>query len=156
VLAIDAASAERRASVEVDLVGPDAVDLDLEVEDGSVIVQGFEGEHRLVGAQIVTTRLMGAVVAEASQAGMDLEVWPWLDGGVEISSRAGDVVLRLPYGGDYAVEVWGDDLYEMYVTDLGFTASIAEPGYFNGTVGAGSIPVRVTVQGGAFELLEAF
>lgn len=154
-LSLTATTPEPGCTVEYDVVGPQDVDVEVSV-DGLVDVESIRGHHVLRGSQVVGYRMYGSLTASSTMSGMDVEVWPDASSTVTLDSTAGDVVLRLPYGLDYDVQVLGDPSFEMYVTDLGFSTSQAEAGYFAGIVGSGTVPVRVTLQGGSFQLIEAF
>jgi len=148
-------SVYRRAWVTLDLAGPAQLDLDLQVDRGSVDVEQVEGTHTITADRITSVQLAGSMDLHATSGGMDVDVWPADDGQVQLDSSAGDVVLRLAWGRPYDVEVIGDPAYDMQIEDLGFQGTFSEPGYFSGTVGDGSIPVSVYVNGGSFELLES-
>lgn len=150
------ATAGDRAEVDFDVVGPDVMDTEVTVERGGAHLENVEGTHVVTASRITSRQLIGDVDLVAESGGMNVEIWPYVDGTVLLDSRSGDVSLYLPYGGDYDVEVVGDPAYELFVTDLGFHTSFLDVGYFRGTVGDGSILVSVTVTGGAFELLESF
>lgn len=155
ILEVTATSEYNRASVDVDVRGPDVMDLDVEVERGTVHLAEVEGTHLVTAGRVTSQALIGSVDLLALSGGMDVEVWPFEGGNVQIESTAGDAVLRLPYGGAYDVVVYGDPAYEMLIEELGWSESYAEPGFYSGRVGDGSILVTVYVTGGSFELLES-
>lgn len=152
---LTATSAYRRAWTTLNLSTPAQIDLDLQVDHGSVDAEQIDGNHTIVADRITAVHLSGSVDLTANSGGMDVDVWPAADGHVQIDSVAGDVVLRLPLGLPYDVQVIGDPSYGMQIEDLGFQGSLSQPGFFSGTVGDGSIPVMVYVNGGSFELLQS-
>ncbi len=152
---LTATSTAKRAWTALDVVGPTVLDLDVDVRRGSVHVEAVAGEHVIRADRITARRLEGTAELRASSGGMDVDLRPDAGGRVQIESSAGDVVLRLPWGLPYDIEVIGDPGYGMYIEELGFHATFSEPGYFAGTVGDGSIQVAVFVNGGSFQLLEA-
>jgi hypothetical protein len=154
-LYVDATSEFKRARVDLDVSGPSVLNLDVLAERGSVHLEEVEGEHIVSADRITSRQLIGDCDLLARSGGMDVDIWPFLEGRVILESTAGDVVLRLPYSGQYDIEVIGDPAYEMYIEDLGFHSDFFEPGYFAGIVGDGSIEVTVYVNGGSFELLES-
>jgi hypothetical protein len=154
-LHLDATSEFKRARVDLDVSGPSVLDLDVLAERGSVHMEEVEGEHVITADRVTSRQLIGDCDLLARSGGMDVDIWPFLEGRVILESTAGDVVLRLPYSGQYDIEVIGDPAYEMYIEDLGFHSDFFEPGYFAGVVGDGSIEVTVYVNGGSFELLES-
>jgi len=154
-LVLEATSEFDRARVDLDVSGPSVLDLDVYAERGSVHVEEVEGDHVVTADRITSRQLIGNCDLLARSGGMDVDIWPFLEGRVILESTAGDVVLRLPYSGQYDIEVIGDPAYDMYIEDLGFHSDFFEPGYFAGVVGDGSIEVTVYVNGGSFELLES-
>jgi hypothetical protein len=154
-LVVEATSVQRRASVDIDVFGPSVVDLNITANQGVVTLVDVEGTHIVQAGRIQTTRLRGSVQLTGTGGGIDAEVYPFLDGSVTVEGTSGDVIVRLPFGGNYDVEILGDPDFEMFVSEFGFVGSIAQPGYFTGVAGDGSIPVRITAQGGSVQLLEA-
>jgi len=154
-LHLDATSEFKRARVDLDVSGPSVLDLDVYAERGSVHMEEVEGEHIITADRVTSRQLIGNCDLLARSGGMDVDIWPYLEGRVILESTAGDVVLRLPYSGQYDIEVIADPAYEMYIEDLGFHSDFFEPGYFAGVVGDGSIEVTVYVNGGSFQLLES-
>ena len=155
-LVVRTRSGHRRGTVDVDLLVPPAMDLAIVTQQGSVTLADVEGVHRIDGGRIQTIRLRGSVDLNSSFGGVDAEIYPYVDGVVNVDSNGGDVIVRLPFGGNYDVEILGDPDFEMFVSEFGFVGSIAQPGFFSGVVGDGSIRVRITAQGGSVQILEAF
>lgn len=154
-LVVEATSVQRRASVDVEVLGPPTVDLDITANQGVVSLVDVQGTHLVQAGRIQATRLRGTVDLTSTGGGIDVEIYPFLDGSVTIEGTSGDVIVRLPFGGNYDVEILGDPDFEMFVSEFGFVGSIAQPGYFTGVAGDGSIPVRIVAQGGSVQLLEA-
>lgn len=154
-LVVEATTVQRRASVDVEVFGPSVVDLDIIANQGVVTLVDVEGTHVVEAGRVQTTRLRGSVDLTGTGGGVDAEVYPYLNGSVTVQSTSGDVIVRLPFGGNYDVEILGDPDFEMFVSEFGFVGSIAQPGYFTGVAGDGSTPVRITAQGGSVQLLEA-
>ncbi len=154
-LLVEATSVQRRASVDVDVFGPSVVDLNITANQGVVTLVDVEGTHIIQAGRIQTTRLRGSVQLTGTGGGIDAEIYPFFDGSVTVEGTSGDVIVRLPFGGNYDVEILGDPDFEMFVSEFGFVGSIAQPGFFTGVAGDGSIPVRITAQGGSVQLLEA-
>jgi len=152
---LESTSESKRTWVDLEVTGPSAIDLDLLVERGSLSVEGVTGHHLLTADRITSRALGGSVDLLATSGGLDVDIWPEPNGEVLLESAAGDVILRLPYGGPYDIEVVGDPAWDMIIDDLGFQTDYQEPGYFTGTVGDGSIRVIVYLNGGAFQLVES-
>ncbi|MFT6159102.1 MAG: hypothetical protein ACJAZO_004667 [Myxococcota bacterium] len=154
-LVVEAQSVQRRASVDVEVFGPSVVDLNIIANQGVVTLMDVEGTHVVQAGRIQTTRLRGSVRLTGTGGGIDAEIYPFFNGSIVVEGTSGDVIVRLPFGGNYDVEILGDPDFEMFVSEFGFVGSIAQPGYFTGVAGDGSIPVRITAQGGSVQLLEA-
>lgn len=152
-LAIDTQSDHGR--VDLDIQGPDRIDVDAFLGDGTVELYDLEAEQLRADASYITTRAVIGDVDFRSSGGMDVEIWPYNDGTIDLDSNGGNVILALPYGGDYSLEVWGDPSETMTVADLGFRDSYLGEGYFSGLVNAGTIRVIVHVTGGSFQLIES-
>lgn len=152
---LETSSEFRRSWADLEVTGPAVVDLDVWVERGSLHVDGVAGRHLLTADRITTRALAGTVDLLATAGGMDVDVRPDPTGEVLLESAAGDVILRLPYGAPYDVEVIGDPAWDMIIADLGFHTEYEEAGYFAGTVGDGSIRVVVYLNGGSFQLAES-
>jgi hypothetical protein len=131
------------------------MDTDILTKSGSVYLEYVEGYHTVTATSIVSTQLIGDVVFVSTGGGMDVEIWPYVDGRVFLESSGGTVDLYLPYGGDYDVEIWGDIEYGVTVTDLGFDQFYQAEDYFAGERGTGAITVEVYASGGAVNLYEA-
>lgn len=143
-----------RASMDIDVSGPFAMNLDVLVHKGSADFEDAEGDHIITADRVTAYGLVGNADILARSGGLEVELWPWDDADVVLESSAGNAVIWLPYGLDYDLEVIGDPSYEMYVDNLGFESDIFEPGYFYGAAGDGSVRVTVFVDNGSTELLE--
>lgn len=148
-------SDSRRAGVDFDVLGPQRIDIDAVTLEGTIDIDNVEGVHTLTGSRVFGTRVIGDVDAYADWRGMDIEIYPYLDGNVTLQSDGGDLTLLLPYGADYDIEVFADPNYTNTVTDLGFDSLYIQPDYVGASRGRGEIRVSVVVTGGAFTLLEA-
>ena len=145
-----------QAGVDFEIEGPIEMDTEIDLSDGTAHLIGLEGVHTIRADRIVTEELAGDAFLEATDDGIDAEIWPYDDGDIVIDSTYGDVVLRLPWGADYDLVVWGDDSYEMEIADLGLENEMFGAGYYEGSYGTESITVTVNVTGGSFTLLESF
>ena len=156
VLEVVGRTSYRRAGIDFDLLGPDVMDMDVVSRDGNVYLEDVAGYHIVTADEIVSTRLIGDVDFYANE-GMDVEIWPFEDGFVTLDSVGGDVVLYLPYGGDYDMQVWADPEYGLEITELGFDNFYLSPvgDYFAGSRGTESIEITVYLSGGSFSLLES-
>lgn len=144
-------SGSSASSVDFRIWGPEALNLDLRAEGGTVHASNVVGDHTLVGASVYASQVKGDVEIEAGSGGVDAEIWPYQGGTVTIHA-SGSVELELPWGGDYDLQVWGDPDYPMDVADLGFSNVVANPGYFAGRRGPGTTRIDVYVEGGTFTL----
>jgi hypothetical protein len=149
-------SDHRKGGVDVDVRGPSVVHLDLITLDGTVYMSDAVGTHVVTASRIEATALAGDADLYATNNGMDVELWPYDDGVIRLDSVGGDVILSLPYGADYDIQVWADGEYGLDVAELGFDNFYMAPDYFAGSRGTESIDVKVYVTGGSFSLLESF
>jgi hypothetical protein len=156
VFHVQETSEYKQARVDFDIAGPPALDTDIELLRGDIDLESLVGDHLVTADYITARRLEGSVDFLSRSRGMDVDVWPDEGGSVYLESTAGSVVLRLPYGGNYDIEVIADPDYDMVVADLGFNTDYSELGYFTGVSGDGSVRVMVYVNGGSFELLESW
>ena len=144
-------SGSSSSSVSFRIWGPEALDLDLRAEGGTVHASNVVGDHILVAGAVYADQLKGDVEIEAGSGGVHAEIWPYEGGTVTIHAE-GSVDLELPWGGDYDLQVWGDPEYPIDVADLGFSHVVANPGYFAGRRGPGTTRIDVYVAGGGFTL----
>jgi hypothetical protein len=86
---------------------------------------------------------------------MSVEIYPDFGSLIVLQAVDGDIVLGLPFGLQYDLEVSGDWDYPMDVADLGFDAVTITPGYFASLTGGGNVVVQVFIDGGGFYLYEA-
>ena len=154
-LVIQSQSRERRASVDFDVRGPELMDLNIDLSDGSATVDEAEGAHAIRANYVTSRHLRGNASIEAN-SGMNVDIWPYEDGVISLSAVSGNVRLALPYGGPYDIQVWGSPSYAMYITDLGFTRQSASDGYFAAQSGAATVRIDVSVSGGEFTLDPSF
>lgn len=154
-LVVETVSEVRRSNIDVDVFGPSILDLDVTANGGSVTLVDVQGSHVITAGRVQTTRLRGEATLTANGGGVDAEIYPYEQGDLIIDSTGGDVIVRVPFGPSYDVEILGDADFELFVAELGFVGSIAQPGYFSGVVGDGSVRIRITAQGGSVQLLQA-
>ena len=149
-----ATGAGPHAGVDVDVGGPEVMDLDL-ASDGSLRINDVIGTHVLSADAISANALQGDVDATATLDGMSVEIWPYEGGLVTLWARSGNLTLYLPYAGDYHLVVIGDPNEAMTIADLGFSSSFLGTGSFESFTGAASIEVDVEVDNGSFDLEES-
>ena len=66
------------------------------------------------------------------------------------------MVLTLPWGMDYDLQIWGDPDYPITVHDLGFSNVVEAPAYFAGLRGRGSTIVDIVVTGGSVTIYDGW
>lgn len=153
VLELRTESAEVQAWVELDISGPDA--MDMEISSGSgVSLTSVYGVFTL-DVNTFTGRALAGQADVLATDDVDLEIWPDPGGAVLIEST-GDVRLALPYGEPYDIEVWGNAEYEWNIADLGFDVISYGDATFDAETGDASIEIKVVVQNGTFTLDEAY
>jgi hypothetical protein len=143
-----------QAEVNMDVSGPDLLNVEVSLPDGSAWLEDVEGTHFALADFVTTRRLRGSANLSGS-SGIDAEIWPFIDGQVILDAASGSVRLALPFGGPYDIEVWGAPGYTMNVTDLGFSRQTGGDGYFAAESGAATVRIEVTVRGGDFTLAQA-
>lgn len=143
-----------KAGVDVVILGKRDVDVEAVLLDGPAYLYDVDGTHVVTANAVVGSGIAGDVDLYASLDGINVEVWP-ADGGTVRLEAYGDVLLALPYGLDYDLEVFADPDWGVQVTDLGFDELLLAPDYVSAETGDGSIEVDVFVSGGVFALWEA-
>ena len=153
---LNASTAYARAGIDFTIDGPLIMDHDVFVESGRVHLEGVEGYQVVSASRFTSTQWIGAGEIYTTGSGADVDLWPWVGSDTLIDSVGGDVVLRLPWGGGYNIEVWGDPAYPMVIADLGFDQSVMADGYFAAERSPADAQIHVYVTGGTFELRESF
>ncbi|MCO4746553.1 MAG: hypothetical protein KC912_17295 [Proteobacteria bacterium] len=143
-----------RGEVELHVEAPRLLSADV-IAGGLATLQDIEGSHVATADRIVTRRVIGDADFYARSGGLDVEIWPYLEGEVRLQSHGGDVIVYLPYGADYDLQVFGDAEHELTVADLGFDFTHLGAGYFAGERGNGRVDVSIHVEGGSVEVRES-
>jgi hypothetical protein len=151
-----AQSFEGRSGVDFDVVGPRRMNVDIFTGSGQAQIFDAEGLHVATADSIFGRGIVGDVDFFADRGGIDVEVFPYVDGLVFIESRNGDVDLFLPFGLDYDLTVLGDPDHELVIDDLGFDTLVLEPGLVIGRRGSRSVLVDIVVVGGDVRILQSF
>jgi len=155
VASLWAATPSRRAGVDFGVSGPDQVDIDALVREGTVWLSEVEGSHVVTADAITARPVAGSVDLFAVRGGIDADVRPEDGDTIRLEAYGGDVFLGLPYGIDVFIEVIGDPTWGMDVADLGYDSYFVDSGYFTASTGEGRVVVQVVVDDGAFVLYEA-
>lgn len=148
-------SGGRRAGVDLLTTGPRFVDVEAWAPDGTVALFAVDGFHYLTASRVVGEEVHGDVDAYASYGGIDLEVWPRPGSVVRLESVHGDLVVALPVGLPYDLDLAGDPAYGYELADLGFDALTLGPGYAFAAAGDGSIRVELLATGGVVRVVPA-
>lgn len=143
-----------KAGVDAAVVGPRVINVESVLLDGRAELYEVDGYHTLSANQIYGSGIHGDVDFYAATDGIDVEVFPYDDSVVRLEAF-GDVVLGLPYGLPYDLEVFSDPSWGVSVTDLGFDTLTILPDYVAATSGAATLRVEVYLVGGSFVLWEA-
>ncbi len=154
-LQIRARSEYNNASVDFDVLGPEVMDVVVEASAGTVLLETVDGYHVVGADSFVGEGLIGSLDLLAATSA-DVEIYPYVDGVIEIEVTSGPATLALPVGGGYDIEVWGNPEYPISIAELGFYDTYFGEGYFSGQSGDGGVRVVVRVENGEFTLLEAF
>lgn len=143
-----------KAGVDLAVVGPSVINVESVLLEGRAELFEVDGYHTLTANQIYGSGIHGDVDFYASSDGIDVEVFPYADSVLRLEAF-GDVVLGLPYGLEYELEVFSDPSWGVTITDLGFDSLFIAPDYVSASTGSGSIKVEVYLVGGSFVLWEA-
>jgi hypothetical protein len=132
------------SAVDWELAGPGDLIADIEVENGNVTLDGLAG-FQTVRADWIDVDLVGGgdLIATGS---VDATFHPHRGDTIRIDAES-DVTLRLPYGAEIDLQVWGNPEGELIIEDLGFHSVATDPGYFAGLAGYGTIQVDVYAGG---------
>ena len=143
------------AGVDFEVRGPQAVHTSLITESGHIDVSDLVGVHYLQGDSVDVENLTGSATILAGYGGVHGSITPWSSDVVYIES-GDDVVLTLPWGMDYDLQIWGDPDYPITVHDLGFSNVVEAPAYFAGLRGRGSTIVDIVVTGGSVTIYDGW
>ena len=143
------------AGVDFEVMGPKAVDTSLIAESGQIEISNVAGNHYLEGHGVTVDDLTGSATIIAGRSGVNGSLVP-LTGDIIYIESEDDVRLRLPYGLDYDLQVWGDPEYEMEIHDLGFTQTAHAPAYFAGYSGRGTTTIDIVVTGGNVTIYDSW
>lgn len=140
------------SGIDFDLAGPARVDVTLETGSGSASLDSVLGDHVVVADRIDAWNVAGSAELHATAGGVTASLEPGPDDVIKVSADGGDVVLELPWGLAYDVQIWGDPEYPLTVHDLGFQYVVEDAGYFAAIAGPGSTRVDIVVTGGSVEV----
>lgn len=139
--------------VDVVIQGPVEVDVEVAAPQGDVLLSGPHGLHVVESATLEATELRGQIQAVvATNAEVELE--PDDPGASALSTTSGQLVLALPYGGPYRVDVTLGEGASYEIEDLGFDVWNEYDTSFTGVTGGGTIDVLIDVPSGSFQLEE--
>jgi hypothetical protein len=141
-------SESRKAGVDIDVVGPHVLDVEAYTVEGAVALYEVDGFHYLTGTRVVGERVYGDVDAYAEIGGIDLQVYPYDGSVIRLEVYGGDLVVSLPAGLPYDLDLAADPAYGYELVDLGFDQLTLGPGYALGHAGAGTISVQLLATGG--------
>lgn len=139
------------AGLDLAVEGPPEMNVEAVMIDGDVELYDVLGTHVVTANRVLGRGLKGHLDLYAAGEGVDVEMAPDPGASIKIQSY-GEVILRLPYGLDYDVEVFADPDWGTEVVDLGFEQLSVYPDYVSARTGGGSIHIDVTVARGAFRL----
>jgi hypothetical protein len=143
------------AGVDFEVRGPSQVHTSLTTESGRINISDLQGIHYLEATGVSAENLVGSTTIIAGSGGVNATLIPAHSDTIYIESRD-DVVLRLPWGGDYNLQIWGDPEYTITVHDLGFSSVAEAPAYFAGLRGRGTTSVDIVVTGGNVTVIDTW
>ena len=138
------------SGTDLDVTGPANVDVLLETRSGTARLSGVTGFHSVRANRIEVWDSMGSFDLQSSGS-VEASLLPGPGDTIRIAAE-GDVVLSLPPGLDYDLQIWGDPEYQVRVEDLGFGPVFSDAGYFAGVSGPGTTRVDVVVTGGSVDV----
>ena len=148
-------SPSKTSGVDFGFAGPQIMDIEIVTLEGDVELHGVDGSHLVTADTVFGTAISGDADLYAARGGLEVELYPDFGSLIVLEAVDGDVIVGLPFGLQYDLEVLGDWDYPMDVVDLGFDAATISPGYFASLTGGGNVVVQVTVTGGGFYLYES-
>ena len=128
------------------------MDLDLYSRNGSVIVQDAIGISQLSGYSVTARNYEGDLTVSADSS-VNVEVYPFEFGVVNIQSNSGDCVVRLPSLA-LAVTIEFDPEQESIFANLGFDDEFLDNGTYIASRHPAEISVTIRCPNGQVELLE--
>lgn len=142
------------SGTDLDVTGPARVDVTLETRSGAAYLSGVTGQHAIRADRIEAWNVAGSVDLH-STGPVEASLLPAPGDTIRIAAD-GDVVLSLPPGLDYDLQIWGDPDHELRVEDLGFGPVFSDAGYFAAVSGPGTTRVDVVVTNGSVEVQRAW
>jgi len=155
-LQLSSASQYSNAGVNFDILGPSAMSMDVETGSGDVRLANIAGYQLVTADDIDLVNVIGSADLYSRDGDIDAEISPAPGDAIRIEAVDGEVILALPYGQAYNLQVWGDPEYEMIIDDLGFHSVQTGPAYYAGIAGRGDIPVDVFVTGGSVRIMQTW
>lgn len=143
-LLLDVTSQDSRSGVDLSVLGPEIVDLDVLTDSGSVSARNVEGIH-----VITADSLSGELIGDAdiyTTGSVVLDFLPFVETDMVIDA-GGDVTLYLPFGADYDLTVRTDGTEPLSIDDLGFDEVRLDAGYFNGFRTPGTVDIDISAGG---------
>jgi hypothetical protein len=149
---VEGQSASGMAGTDLYVRGPAQVDVRMFTESGDAELGNVRGTHVVIADSIEGVGISGSVDLRATSGGVDVALAPNPGDTLRIESDGGPVIIEVPWGLDYDVQVWGDAEYQVRIEDLGFDHVIQNGAYFAGIRGQGRTRLDVVVQGGDVEI----
>ena len=143
------------AGVDFEVGGPSQVGTSLVTDSGNIDVANLSGFHYLEANGVDVDSLVGSTTIIAGSGGVSGSLSPAMSDIIYIESDD-DVVLTLPWGLDYDLQIWGDPEYPIIVHDLGFSSVAEAPAYFAGLRGRGTTTVDIVVSGGSVTITDSW
>ena len=143
------------AGVDFDVQGPSQVHTSLITDSGRIDISDVQGTHYLEATGVTADNVIGSTTIIAGNGGVNATLVPLTSDTIYIESND-DVVLRVPWGMDYDLQIWGDPEYTLTVHDLGFSSVAETPGYFAGVRGRGTTTIDIVVTNGNVTVIDTW
>jgi len=148
-------SAVARSGTDVSVAGPYIFNVEAVTQRGTVSLYDVDGYHTVTASRVEGAGVWGDVDALADGDGINLEVYPYDGSIVRLETVGDDLVVALPWGLDYDLQIFADPEYGYEVADLGFEDLVLGPDYALGTTRTGSVRVTLLASGGEIIVVEA-
>jgi hypothetical protein len=138
------------------VAGPYIFNVEAVTARGTIGIYDVDGYHTLTATRVEGAGVWGDVDALADGGGIDLEVYPYDGSIIRLETVGDDLVVALPWGLDYDLQIFADPEYGYEIADLGFQDLLLGPDYALGTTRSASVRVTLLATGGDITVLEAF
>lgn len=153
ILRLGVRAPSSRVRAEVQVRGPDVLDVAASAPEGGVRIEGVTGHHDVEAAWIEVVGGAGPRHLVATRDGMRVEGDP-APGDAWVLDVTGDLDLFLPAGLELRLDAVLSEGARAEVTGLTFDEILATDDFVRARTGSGAIDIRIDVRGGTLVLAE--